>query len=53
MKKKSLETLIVAFALIGGWCFIVGIANSWFMLGSLIFGGAASVTKLFHNVAEN
>jgi len=53
MTKKELNDLIVAFALVGGWCFIVGMANPWFVLGSVLFGGAAAVTKLFENVTEN
>lgn len=47
MTKKKLDELILAFALIGAWCFIVGIANPWFLIGSLLFGGAAAVAKLF------
>jgi len=53
MKKKDLQTLIEFFALFGGWCFIVSMANYWFILGTMVFGGAAAVTKLFHNIAED
>ena len=53
MKKKSLGSLIEFFALLGGWCLIVGLAKPWFMIGAFVFGSAAAVTKLFHNVAED
>ena len=53
MKKKDLQTLIEFFALIGAWCFIVGLADPWAFIACMIFGGAAAVTKLFHNVAED
>ena len=53
MKKKDLQTFIEFFALIGAWCFIVGLACPWMYLGAMVFGGAAAVTKLFHNVAED
>lgn len=46
MTKKKLDELILAFALVGGLCFIVGIANPWFLIGSFLFGGAAAVAKL-------
>ena len=52
MTKKELDSLILAFAIIGALCFIVGIANYWFMAGSLIFGCAAAVTKLFEQTAK-
>ena len=52
MTKKKLDELILAFALVGGWCFIVGIANPWFLIGSFLFGGAAAVAKLFEPTLE-
>ena len=52
MTKKNLNELILAFAIVGGFCFIVGIANPWLLIGSLLFGGAAAVAKLFEPTLE-
>ena len=52
MKKSSLGSLIEFFFLICPWCFIVGLACPWMSLGTMVFGCAAAVTKLFYNVAE-
>lgn len=52
MKKKSLGNLIEFFALCGAVAFFCGLADPWALIACFIFGGAAAVTKLFYNVAE-
>jgi hypothetical protein len=53
MKKKSLGTLIEFFAICGAIAFFCGLADPWAFIACMIFGCAAAVTKLFHNVAED
>ena len=53
MKKKNLQTLIEFFALCGAIAFFCGLANPWAFIACMIFGCAAAVTKLFHNIAKD
>ena len=52
MKKSSLGSLIEFFAICGAVAFFCGLADPWMYLGTMVFGCAAAVTKLFYNVAE-
>lgn len=52
MKKKTLGNLIEFFALCGAVAFFCGLADPWALIACMVFGGAAAVTKLFYNIAE-
>jgi hypothetical protein len=53
MKKKSLCILVEIFALCSAIAFACSFIDPWAIVACLMFGSAAAVTKLFHNVAEN